>query len=359
MVIRPDRYRSQGGRRSRTVTALLLCLLCLLPAGCRHEEPGEEVKTLPEKTVQLFPKVLLVNSYHYQYPWTRAITRAVSSSFGVGLDADGMVVNGATGKAELRIFYMDSKRNTQPEFIKERALEARELITRWRPDVVITSDDNAAKYLVAPFYHSSAIPFVFCGINWSAEEYGFPTDNITGMIEVQLIDQLIELMKAYAAGERIALLKGDDLSARKEAGFYEKSFGLELDTRFVHDFSQWKQEYLRLQREADMILIGNAASLKNWNRDEALSFVRKHTLVPTGNWDKWMAPYSLFTVATKPEEQGLWAARQAMRILEGVKPADIPLVKNREAQIHLNMVLADTMGIVFPMELINQAVFVK
>lgn len=351
---------SQRQEVHRFIHGVLLLLLCLAFISCSGNEPQEEERPKePQGTLQVFPKVLLINSYHYQYPWTRGITQAVASSFEVELDQDGKVVSGVSGRVDLKIIYMDTKRNTESYYIKERAEEAREVITGWSPDVVITTDDNAAKYLVAPFYHSADIPFVFCGVNWSAEEYGFPADNITGMIEVQLIDQLIDLMKPFARGERIAFLKGDDLSARKEASFYEKTFGIELDKRFVRNFSQWKEAYLLLQREADMVLIGNTAAMADWDREEALAFVRKHTMVPTGNWDKWMAPYSLITVATKPEEQGNWAAHQAIRIIEGVEPLSIPIVKNREAQVYLNMALADVMEIVFPMDLVNQAVFVE
>jgi hypothetical protein len=47
---------------------------------------------------------------------------------------------------------MDAKRHKEPEEIAQKALEAKALIEAWRPDVVITADDDAAQYLIMPFY---------------------------------------------------------------------------------------------------------------------------------------------------------------------------------------------------------------
>lgn len=338
---------------------MLLLLLVLSLGACTGEEPekAEREPAVPAGAI-MQPRVLLVHSYHFNYPWTRGINQAVASYFNLQLDHSGHVVSDQPGPVELKIVYMDTKRRTDTEFIRAAALKAKDVIDQWKPEVVIISDDNAAKYLVLPYYHSSPLSIVFCGINWSADEYNFSAANITGMVEVQLVDQLVEIMKIYSKGERVAFLKGDDPSARKEAGFYEKNYGLRLDKRFVRSYADWKSEFLRLQQEADMILLGNTATIADWDKEAALRFVRANTSVPTGNWDKWMAPYSLITVATKPEEQGRWAAEQAMRIVQGVSPGDIPITKNREAQVYLNMSIANAMDIVFPMELVNQAIFV-
>jgi len=223
--------------------------------------------------------------------------------------------------------------------------------------VVITSDDNAAKYLIVPYYKNTDLPFVFCGVNWGAEEYGFPCSNVTGMIEVQLIDQILNTLKSFSKGDRIAFLKGDDESARKEADFFEKRFHIDLDKRYVSDMNQWKRQYQNLQAEADMILIGNSASIKGWDKEKARECVYTHTKIPTGNWDSWMAPYSLITYANKPYEQGEWAVKTANRILDGEKPGTIPLSQNEKAEIYLNMALAKSINIQFSLDLIESATF--
>jgi len=61
---------------------------------------------------------------------------------------------------------------------RTKALEAKALIESWQPDGVITADDKAAKYIIKPFGKEHTMPFVFCGINWTVQEYGFPHCNV-------------------------------------------------------------------------------------------------------------------------------------------------------------------------------------
>lgn len=340
---------------------LCLCLVGFL-AGCSppdNQKQRPKGKPFKNTSVDQLPKVLLVNSYHFDFPWTSGITRAIAASFKVPLNQEGMTVNGADGLVDLKIIFMDTKRNTDEAFARSAALQAKEEIERWKPDVILTSDDNAAKFLVVPYYNDSDIPVVFCGVNWSAAEYRFSTSNVTGMVEVQLVDQLVDVMRNYAKGDRVAFIKGDDSSARKEARFFEERLGIKLDKRFVSSFAQWREQYILLQSEADMILVGNWAALDDWDEEQALELIAEHTVVPSGNWDQWIAPYALVTLATRPEEQGTWVAEKALQILQGASPASIGIVHNKAARVYLNMKLAGKLGITFPMPLVNQAILVE
>ncbi len=303
-------------------------------------------------------KVFLVNSYHEGYFWTDGITKAILESFGAIVDSNGAVDN-SKSKVVLDITYMDTKRNPSEEHKKKTAISVKERIDSWQPDLVITTDDNAAKYLIVPYFKNTDLPFVFCGVNWDASNYGFPANNVTGMIEVQLIDQIIKTLRNYAKGDRIAFIKGDDFSARKEAEFFEERFNIKLINRFVKNFSEWRHQYELLQDDADIILIGNPASIPDWNADQAMMLINEITRVPTGNWDESMKQFNLVTFATVPKEQGEWSANAALEILNGISPADIPLVTNKVARVYLNMDLAKRLGIKFPIELIEQAILLK
>lgn len=339
-----------------------LCLACFLFTGCSppdDETQDQKVKPVSTLSADQLPKVLLVNSYHFNFPWTNGITCSIAALFKVPLSQEGRALNGPDRLVNLKIIYMDTKRNTDEAFVRTAALNAKEAIEQWQPDLIISSDDNAAKYLVVPYYKDTDIPVVFCGVNWSAAEYGFSDSNVTGMIEVQLVEQILGSIRKYAKGDRVAFLKGDDSSARKEAWFFEEHLGIELDKRFVASFALWKEQYLLLQEEADMILIGNSAALEDWDDREAQQLVAEHTVVPSGNWDLWMAPYALVTFATKPEEQGEWSAEKALQILQGASPGSIEFAYNKVARVYLNMKLARKLGITFPMPLVNQAVLVE
>jgi len=338
-------------------------LLIPLLIGCSDEsqqrqDPRSAASAGGDALPVAKPRVLMVNSYHLGYDWTDGIVRAVLEGFDVRRDQQGNL-DDSHSAITLRTVYMDTKRRQTPDQIAAAAHTVKEMIEGWQPDLVITSDDNAAKYLIMPYFKEAPLPFVFCGVNWDASEYGFPCSNVTGMIEVQLVDQLVEIMERYASGSRIAILKGDDLSARKEASFFEARLNRSLDKRFVSSFAEWQREYQQLQQEADMILLGNAVSIPDWNPQQAGELIATTTRVPTGNWDVWMAPYSLITVASIPAEQGEFAVQAARRILGGTPPHQIPLGTNHHARIYLNMPLAKQMDIVFPIDLIEQALFVE
>ncbi len=349
--------RFRTGALCLFLISLLLTMSCAEPPETNTMDSVKSGNTTPVAH-EARKKVLLVNSYHQGYFWTDGITEAVLESFGAGVDTHGAVDN-SKSKVILNIIYMDTKRNPSEAYKKKAATGVKERIDSWQPDLIITTDDNAAKYLIVPYFKHTDLPVVFCGVNWDASNYGFPARNVTGMIEVQLVDQIIKTLGAYARGDRIGFIKGDDFSARKEAKFFEQRFNIKLINRFVKNFTQWQHQYRLLQDDADIVLVGNAASIPDWDANQARALINEITRVPTGNWDESMKQFNLVTFATVPREQGEWSARTALEILNGTPPEDIPLATNKVARVYLNMSLARKLGIKFPIELIEHAILLK
>ncbi len=291
-------------------------------------------------------KILFVDSYHTAYKWSASITKGIRS-----------VLDGQEG-TELKIFQMDTKRNKSKQFKEKSAIDARELIVSWKPDVVIASDDNASEYLIKPYFKGKDVPFVFCGVNWDASVYGFPTSNVTGMTEVSLYVPMLKAIKQFAAGDRIGYLASDTASERKELANIRRIFGFDLNVRFVNTFDELKQAYLELQKESDMIIVAECRSVEGFNHMEMRDFVQNNSSVPSGTLVDFLSEYSLVTFSKIGEEQGEYAAQTALRILDGTSPQDIPIVQNKKAKIMLNMKLAKRMKIKFPMELIQHSTFV-
>ncbi|MEE9356270.1 MAG: hypothetical protein V3U75_11825, partial [Methylococcaceae bacterium] len=127
-------------------------------------------------------KILFVDSYHQGYSASSHILSGVKQAL--------------TGhNIDFKLIEMDSKRNPDPADIKAAALKAKAMIDKYKPNVLIACDDNAAKYLIEPFYKNSDLPIVFCGINWNASIYGFPFRNMTGIVEVALVSEIIRHLK--------------------------------------------------------------------------------------------------------------------------------------------------------------------
>jgi ABC-type uncharacterized transport system substrate-binding protein len=288
-------------------------------------------------------KVLFVDSYHTGYEWSDKILKGVRAV----LEGSGV---------ELRTAHMDTKRHTSEQFKKEAGLRVKTVIEKFKPDVVIASDDNAQKYLVVPYLKDTDLPVVFCGVNWDASMYGYPCKNITGMVEVDMIKELFQQLRHYSKGDRVGFLSADVATEHKLANFYsEHFFGGKMKTYFAKTFKDWKNEFLKAQKEVDMLCNHNNAGIKDWDPKEAEKFFIENTKIPTGSMVDWMARYNLIIAGRVPEEQGLWAAQSALKILDSTAPSDIPIVINKRAKLTINMKIGNALGIVFDTALLETA----
>jgi ABC-type uncharacterized transport system substrate-binding protein len=253
---------------------------------------------------------------------------------------------------------MDTKRNEKEDFIKNAALKATHIIEWWKPDLIIASDDNAFKYLIMPYYRDANLPVVFCGLNWDASIYGAPYKNTTGMVEVALIVKLIEDLKTYSHGDKIGYLSAETSTERKNLEYYNKMPEFSFSkVHMVKTLKEWEDAFLMLQDEVDMLIFENNAGITDWNDEQAGQFALDNAKIPVGTTNPWTMQCSLIGFTKLPEEQGVYSAKTAMKILDGKLPSDIPVVTNEKAKIYLNMKIAKKLGITFPMDYMAQAEF--
>jgi ABC-type uncharacterized transport system substrate-binding protein len=292
-------------------------------------------------------KVLFVNSYHQGYEWSDGIEEGAAKV----LRASGVTVE---------FFRMDTKRNGDDKSKKAAGLAAKALIEKTHPDAVILSDDNAVKYVLEPYFKNAATPFVFCGVNWDASGYGLPYKNATGMVEVALATQLVEKLVEYGKGKRVGYLTVDNETERIEQKAFRNQLKLRFaEERLVKSFADWKAAFVELQGKVDVLLLGNYAGLTGWNEAEAKAFVEANTRIPSGGMYDFMMPYTMLGLTKVAQEQGIWAAKSAVKILGGTAPSAIPITPNKEAQIMVNVKLAAKGGVVFKPELVRNAVVLK
>lgn len=291
------------------------------------------------------PKILHVDSYHEGYAWSDGIVAGATKIVG--------------DKATLRVERMDTKRHGEEAFKVEAGKKVKAVIDEWKPDVVIVADDNAAKYVTADFYKDSPQNFVFCGLNWDEKVYGFPWPNVTGMLEVTPLMPLLTEVKKHAKGERIGFLGADNETTHKEILNCTKKFNVKFETILVKDYAAWKEGFIKLQASCDFVLLDTDGGLIADKKADAIAFVRENTRIPTGACYDFMAPFALISVAKSAQEQGEWAAAQALKIAAGTKPSAIPVAENKRGEMFLNMPLAKKLGVRFPMELLETATVIK
>jgi ABC-type uncharacterized transport system substrate-binding protein len=290
------------------------------------------------------PKCLFVSSYHQGYAWSDGVERGLRQTL--------------EGKCEIRQFDMDTKRKKTESDKKAAAQGAKSLIESWQPDVVITADDNAAKFLIQPFYRDKHLPFVFCGINWTVREYGFPYRNVTGMIEVAPVKAMIEEARALVPGaSRILYIGANTSTERKNSARIRREAnkqGLDFDQQFASSLQSWIGAY-EAGQSYDFVVIGSNAGINDWDDQAALSAIKPVTQRLSVTSHEWMMPVSVLGMTKVPEEQGEWAGRVALRILDGAVPDTIPVIANRKWDLYLNPVLLGASGIKLPDQLLSKA----
>ena len=289
-------------------------------------------------------KCLYVSSYHRGYAWSDGVEQGLRKVL--------------TGHCEIRQIDMDTKRNKSEEFKQSAAFAVKQEIETWQPDVVIVSDDNAAKYVVKQYYRDADTPIVFSGVNWTAKEYGFPYSNVTGIIEVAPLQVMLKNAIKYSGGAKKAIYLGaDTLTEKKNLNRLTEAsqkLGIELEGILVSSASEWKTQYMAAQ-DADFIVMGSYSGISNWDKDEMATFAVEHArkLIVTNH--DWMMPFSTIGFTKIPQEHGEWAAQAAIEIMAGKSPHEIPIVANRDWDLWLNMAHLKSTRITLPRKFMRKA----
>jgi len=287
-------------------------------------------------------KVLYINSYHEGYSWSDGIQQSIQKA----LSAAGV---------EVKVAALDTYRQKTPEHLAQASAECKATIEQWQPDVVIVSDDAAMKGVFAPFFKDSKVPFVFCGVNWSAAAYGVPCKNITGMLEVCPVKELIAEMNKLKPGKTIGYLSSEAMTPRIDAENCAKLLGVKIETVLAKDFATWKQGFLDLQSKADLIILGNNQGIADWDEAAACKFAEENTKAATGSWHDYLNGLSEVAYNKVPAEQGEWAAKAAMQILKGTAPDSIPVAANQQGQLVINARIAKKAGVKPSFEMLQSA----
>ncbi len=316
---------------------------------CFHSIPRTRVVLLWSSVILLLPqsaaaeKCLFISSYHQGYEWSDGVERGLRSTLG--------------NHCEIKQLDMDTKRNKGAEAILQATQVAKRLIETWQPDVVITADDNAAKYVIQDHFKDVETPFVFCGVNWTVKEYGFPYKNVTGMIEVAPIRPMLKKAQEILPGAKKAFYIGaNTLTEEKNLERFRKEMdklGLQLDSKLVDSTKQWLAAYQQAQ-EADFLVIGSNSGINDWDEQAVASAIARMPGKLSVTNHEWMMPYSMLGFTKVPEEQGEWAAQAALDILAGTKPTEIAIVPNSRWDIWTNPDLISN-KVVFPERLLRKS----
>lgn len=325
------------GKKLYVIVSIFLLIAC--------ERSGQEEEI--SKKQNLNRKVLIVHSYH-------------STSKRVMEHNESIIRIFKENEIDYDFFYMDTQRNKELDYIKEVALKAKQKINEYKPEVIITFDDNAFKFVIMEYYKDSDFNVIFAGLDWDISQYNAPYSNTTGMISVTLMENLIESLKKYSRGNKVAWLGYNTLTSQKETDAYLNVLGLEMDVYFVETLEEWKNEFLKIQDNYDILIhSGTLTSIKGWSENESNNFVSSNIKIPIGTVNKSIMSCSILGLVVVPTEQGVWVANKAKEIIHGADIKEIPVTNNKEGDIYINLDLAEKLDIILDNKIIKNATIFK
>ncbi len=305
-------------------------------------------------------KILHIASYHDAYSWTHRIDIGIKK---------GLKRSFNNTPYEYKVFYMDTKRKNKPEQILSAAEEAEKIIKRWNPDIIITSDDNATKYVTSPLKDSGR-KFVFTGVNNEPSIYNLPNKNVTGIIERFHAKDGIYLLKMLKPNcSKVVMLSDDSItgkliSEQLKFTIKEENFDL-LGIHATGSFKEWKSLVKKYQGKADAFYVIVYFTMKDNDGKpvpgpEVLKWTRINSKIPEiGFWPFVTDHGGLASIGVDGVEQGYAASKIAVKILNGTSPADITTKVTSKSTLYINSKRARELNIIIPCELMESAFLIE
>ncbi len=331
-----------------------------------------EAAVFAAEQVEERKKILIVSSYHREYLWSQDTQKGVCA----GLIEYGFLdnVGQATDLTDLdyvknasyivKKIWMDTKRKNSRSDIGTMITNIVTSISKFKPDLILLGDDNAANY-IGNQYIDSGLPIVFWGINGIPLKYGLidslaqPGHNVTGVYQAGYLTECLTFLKTIVPkAQTFAILSDDSPTGRSKAKELKRlssegKLPLKLKAMVVtNSFSEWKKRALELQSKVDSFFILNHNSItddlgNSVDQLEIGSWYLRNIKIPECAHEKQFAQEGMLCVCDDSGyNQGYQAVKLANRILNGGEnPADITIKAPPHGPFILNRERAKMLGI--------------
>ncbi len=279
-------------------------------------------------------RALLISSYHPAFPTFFQQINGIRSV----LDPAGVVLD---------IEFMDSKRFNDQANLTHFLDHIRYKLSRVPPyDVIITADDNALNLALT---HRGELfasaPVVFCGVNnvvLASELNG--SEAFTGVIEAVSMQETLDMIRQVRPGGIIHALSDATLSGRADMTTF-RELTARNGSAFFDELSLEELDWNELARRLETLPPDDATLLLSayedrtgapMQFDESLAFILNHTHTPVFHlWEHGLGKGLAGGKVISHFQQGRIAARQALRILGGTPPGEIPVVEGDAANRYI------------------------
>lgn len=278
-------------------------------------------------------------------------------------------------------YFMDTKRtNNTPELIAEQAENAHKRLLEFKPDVVLTLDDNAFK-TVALKAAGGSTPYVFSGLNGQPEMYNSrnkfmssrekPAGNITGVYEKLYVREAIQVLSTMHKLGKVLIL--DDTSPTGKA--IAKQVELELvqgpdseplpsafEQRTIETWEEFQDVIGEINNDPDTgafylgtLLLHDAAG-NVYTASEIIEYTLNNAKKPAIGLNYAFIKLGLYGGATVDfYAMGHLAGQKVARILQGEKPGEMSIDDPPKVALVFNLKRAEELGMIIPEDILMAA----
>jgi len=308
-----------NNRNFLCVLAVFLALLFLMmPAQARHEDKEHH-------------RILVLQSYHPNRPWTQWSMEGIEA-----------VMNQHKGEVRMDVEYMDTRRITDPEHYRKLFNLLKHKAKNRNYDVIISAHVNALKFLLEyadQLYPD--VPIVFYGIQKSFLPKLEGKDIITGIIQSRTLEPAVETATRLHPKARQLVFVNYSRNKTKELGLKRRIAKIEQNySGHLRTISWWLteptvEELLKVVDglgDESIVFFTGLYKDKDGNRyifKRASELIERRCKAPiyalASNWFGY-GP----VMGGKYNDgfiEGRMATQMALRILNGQRPQDIPIVR--------------------------------
>ncbi|MFN7751019.1 MAG: ABC transporter substrate-binding protein [Pseudomonadota bacterium] len=296
-------------------------------------------------------RVLVVMSYEENNPWVREIAEGVRAGLGK--------------EAEITFFYMNTK--ADPANGPKRAAEAHALFQKLRPHGVITADDDAQSMFVLPYLRDKVnIPIMFNGVNAAPEKHGFPTSNISGVLERAHVEESLAFaLQMFPDLRRVCFLTNDVAPGRSLRAQVERErsrYPVAAGTFFMRSSLKELTAISRpLMSECGALFVDSlegmlddsGVALNNAQIMKVLRGLFPRPIIAGNAYQVEQGAW--FAVVKTGQEQGQLSAEMLLAAMRGRPVSQIPIQQNTRGLRIINASAMEKNGVKLRPELIRGA----
>ncbi|HOW16141.1 MAG TPA: ABC transporter substrate binding protein [bacterium] len=313
-------------------------------------------------------RIFIIHSYEPSLSNVKDNNRGLFDALN-GKDLYG-VKNDLKIKYVYKTFYMDSKRKSDTLSLNKNAKLALKKIKKFKPDIIIAVDDNAA-LTVAKALKGSDIPIIICDINGDPVEYGLVDSyqrsgsNIVAIIERQNYRELIKFSKAIVKGlKKIIVLVDDSNTSKSEIKYFNQIVSkpnLEIKIISTGDWEEWKSIILENQDQKTTFFPLLFYTLKDKegnviNQDVVIKWLLNNSKIAEfGGTSFQVKDGFLASVSTWSDIQGYLAGIEAKKVLNGERTQDLPVIIPEVSSIDINIERSKMLNIKLPFDILSSA----